>query len=361
MSSLPPLPLYRTLSQKVIARTRYPNVPWLMAPSATYLDEAQYKYGRKESWGAHINKNQQQQHDEDGMAPHAEEHDNSMGNKKMALQPITLLLQYCRDMSREVVHQHRRADRLARRLRRRRAVHEAWVKESVEKGPHVLAQWQHVDQLPGAAPPLIKENSAAADGAIGGSGASRKLDGALIEDAEAGNLRYDPDLARDLRHEAPEGPSRYPFLRMRAEDQPQTLHPALARWTKSWYPESVDRESVELPVTGKSEVKPSEAAKASTAKADSSSSQKQRHKRSGRRRRMATSLRVLHKSLPSHDAEGAYRDTRKRSRHAQTKLVDPDRVVKVDWATEKLAARQGYAGQRAKERRTRIVRGEDIY
>ncbi|KNH06341.1 U4/U6 small nuclear ribonuclear protein [Perkinsela sp. CCAP 1560/4] len=279
-------------------RKPYPNLPWLTAHHASFMDHAEHIYGRRETWNSMM-------HNAESQTQHY---------------PITLLLEGCLKLERKIRQTARRNRQFAFRAREADGCMEKWMQEIISKGAGCLENFQTPQRGPNEkfTKPVKKAISSSTD-------ASKQP-----TEADEGTPRGPAENLNEL-----------PFLRQRAAEAPSTLDPALSQWPRKHadrtpevievIPAAADHATADTPVTPTSE--PSEPLGLKELE----------------KRKPARTMKEFLRQRPIFDAQHVFEKHR------------GETYTKVDWETLRGAnPMKGYDGKRAIERKVRIRRGEDV-
>ena len=337
------------------------------------MDNAEHLYGRRETWARLY------QSDTPGTPKNCHRLED----------PLQLMLQYIDYLEGEYKELFRQSERLEHKIAVAETVYEMWLARALKEGTYVLREWRH-PQIPPHAEyiplrlrrRLEEQQRCEAEGLPlpRGYGATlrRELetrtpadapvppDGPEQEDQLSGNLPHDPLLGAALAREVPPEPSEMPFLRRRVISSPDSLHPALARWTERWYPEGDDGikplAGAAAPGVSRREETPYDASLEDPPRSSSRGRGKDGElrkqlvgRRVEKRPPVAKTLHELRSRTPTFDATHTYRQKGARDAHSSAT------AVRVDWDT--LRQSQGdssYDRKRAQERKIRLQRGEDV-
>eukprot|EP00759_Apiculatamorpha_spiralis_P045249 PhF_6_TR42114/c0_g1_i1/m.63596 len=394
-----------TLLRRRNHQNYYPQLPWMMNDrEPNFMDHAQYEYGRRETWGKYYR-----------------------SDSPRKVDALAMMLEYIRCLDDDYNYYWKEAMHHEYHLAKYQVVYEMWVSKALKEGPHTLHNWIHpamppdttviprwLDRAIAKRPhlfcvtkdkqqhdtttvplnissgsnhantnaPLPQQPQAVNNNNNDDDDTPIRVVSPFEEDTQAGNLKYDPTLSVEVASELPNDVSELPFVRMRAEENPGTLHPSVLRWTKKWYPEPLTQKPLQDHPTPSSDSKPEEGhtshnVSQSTAAVKTAVNRSQHKEETSPYSTvsptnrpfqllkqkdtpttapppprvpaiMPKNLKQLKKRKASFDSQNIFRSTN----------AGP---VAIDWETAKMAnLKFGYDGKRAIERKIRLLRGEDV-
>ena len=278
----------------------YPNLPWLTASKPNFMDHAQHVYGPLDTWDEMIrNPDSPTQH-----------------------YPLQLVTDAILSLENKLKRTKHRNAQFAERAQEADECAKKWFQEMMQNGVRCLENFHSPQRAPGDTRPIrSKAHQKAIDDQF------RELDGRPehIPGNEAMSM---------------------PFLRQRAEEDPSSLHPSLADWTKKHQPGA---ETIEVLPVGKDQA-PGEPKPNASPGAENTKPQKEKPERLPRERRgTPRTLKEYRKKNPIFDAQHTFEQKQGKA------------FAKVDWETLRGAATlKGYDRKRALERKIRLKRGEDV-
>lgn len=359
----------------------YHTLPWLLSGSESdFMDDAQHRYGRRETWGRRYSE-----------VPI---------DDKDKFDPLSTMLSYIRHLQSEGDHWRKEADYHERRCTREKIIFERWVKAALpwHDGPEILKTWLHPrlsphqapdsQQLPKATAEHVKRTIQRWAKFQGKSGEEveketlRKLgfevaqaskpsarptatpqSFSVPDDDDFEHMKYDPDVVSEIAADRPDPISEMPFLRMRVAERPDTLHPALTQWTRKWFPDPLEQKPMvdkppdsPTPTPSESVLTPlphvslsATVPAASNQPVPKPPSPQPSSSALEKRKRVPRAPRSLEEVV------------RKNTNFDANRRFAKNSTVEIDWETQRMAhIMNGYDGMKALERKIRLKRGEEV-